>query len=171
MRKASRLWLVLGEKLEGKYRLKVVGDGPLASMINGQPGVDVLGKQPSGEVSRLMSEAQILVMPSECYEGLPMVIIEAFSQGIPVLASRLGAMKELIVEGKTGMLFEAGNGNDLAEKASWMLEHKEECKRMGGNARQTYLEQYTPEKNYAHLMNIYSEVLQTNSGIRSIQCG
>ena len=63
-----------------------------------------------------MKESAFLVMPSEWYEGFPMVLVEAFSQGLPVVGSRLGSMAEIIQDGVTGLHFEAGNAADLAEK-------------------------------------------------------
>ncbi len=78
---------------------------------------------------------------------------------MPVVASRLGSMEEIVEDGTTGLLFEAGNVEDLAEKAIWMVEHPNECRRMGENARRIYKEQYVPEKNYKMLMKIYQDVL------------
>ena len=145
--------------LDDKSQLKIVGDGPLQLQITAGDGVVLLGHQSPQEVSRLMSKTQFLVVPSECYEaGLPIVILEAFSHGIPVLASRLGAMQELVKEGMTGMLFEAGNAKDLSEKIAWLLARPGDCLRMGQEARKVYLARYTPDKNYSQLMQIYSAV-------------
>jgi glycosyltransferase involved in cell wall biosynthesis len=89
-----------------------------------------------------------------------MTIAEAFACGLPVLASRLGAMAELIEEGRTGLLFEPGNPDDLAEKVEWALTHPEEIKRMGKEARKEFEEKYTAEKNYKMLMEIYQLAIE-----------
>ena len=96
-------------------------------------------------------------MPSQCYEGFGVVLIEAFSHGIPVLASNLGSMAEIVEHGVTGLLFDPGDPADLAAKATWLFEHEDERRRMGEAARQTYERKYTLERNYRQLMRIYDE--------------
>jgi len=104
-----------------------------------------------------------MLMPSIWYEGFPMVIREAFACGKPVIASRLGAMAELVDDGKTGLLFESGNPVDLAEKIKWLLEHEDACIEMGKNARKVFEEKYTAEKNFEILMDIYSKMIGTSN--------
>jgi len=140
--------------------LKIVGDGPLMSEVKAQIkqerlGIEVLGRLPREEVFSLMRQASFLVFPSEWYEGFPMTIAEAFACGLPVLASRLGAMAELVEDGRTGLLFEPGNPEDLAARVAWAWTHPEEMRRMGKAARQKFEEKYTAEKNYQMLMQIY----------------
>ena len=89
-----------------------------------------------------------------------MVLVEAFSLGLPVVASRLGAMAEIVEDGITGLHFEAGNAKDLVHKVKWMQEHPAERHQMGRNARKAYEEKYTPERNYKILMNIYQEAIE-----------
>jgi len=145
--------------------LKVVGDGPLMVEVKEliereRLGIEVLGRRPREEVFSLMRQASFLLFPSEWYEGFPMTIAEAFACGLPVLASRLGAMAELVEDGRTGLLFELGNPDDLAEKVEWALTHPEEMKRMGKEARKEFEEKYTAEKNYKMLMEIYQLAIE-----------
>ena len=161
LRTMLRAWKGLTEKLN------IAGEGPLMKNLSAchSEGVTFLGNQNKSQITRLMLDSHFLVMPSEWYEGFPMVLIEAFAHGLPVLASRLGGMVEIVEDGVTGVHFEAGNAEDLAEKAQWMFDHPDECRRMGENARNVYLEKYTPEKNYEMLMKIYEEAVldkQTN---------
>jgi glycosyltransferase involved in cell wall biosynthesis len=140
--------------------LKVVGDGPLMAEVKAQIererlAIDVLGRLSREEVFSLMQQASFLVFPSEWYEGFPMTIAEAFACGLPVLASRLGAMAELVEDGQIGLLFEPGNPEDLAARVAWAWAHPEEMRRMGKAARQEFEEKYTAEKNYQMLMQIY----------------
>ena len=86
---------------------------------------------------------------------MPIAVTEAFACGVPVVASRLGAMAEIIEDGRTGLLFEAGNVEDLANKVRWLFEHPEKAETMGRNARAEYEAKYTPERNYQMLMEIY----------------
>ncbi|NOY62512.1 MAG: glycosyltransferase family 4 protein, partial [Gammaproteobacteria bacterium] len=142
--------------------ISIAGDGPLLNSLSSNSeavGLRFLGSQDKEGISHLMLNSQFLVMPSECYEGFPMVLVEAFAHGLPVLASRLGGMAEIVEDGVTGVHFEVGNADDLAEKAQWMLDNPDECRRMGNNAREVYLEKYTPEKNHEILMDIYEEAI------------
>ena len=96
--------------------LKVIGNGPLLDRARriSPESVEVLGRKTHEEALSLMSNALFLVLPSEWYEGFPMVIAEAMACGVPVLASRLGAMAEIIDDSRTGLLFEPGNARELA---------------------------------------------------------
>lgn len=148
-------------QLSGSIPLKVAGSGELSCQLDGQNSVELLGFQSADEVKELMRRAAFLVMPSEWYEGFPMVLVEAFAHGLPVLASRLGGMAEIIEDGVTGLLFEPGNPQELAEKAMWLIAHPDECRRMGDNARAIYLANYAPEINYQQLMAIYQGVIRS----------
>ena len=142
--------------------LRVVGDGPLLAFAkNNLPvAVALLGWLDSQQVSDEMAGAAFLVMPSEWYETFGLVIIEAFAHGLPVVASRLGGMAEIVEDGVTGLHFEPGNPQDLAEKVQWLHDHPEECRIMGKNARKIYEEKYTPERNYELLMDIYQQAIE-----------
>jgi glycosyltransferase involved in cell wall biosynthesis len=102
-----------------------------------------------------MRQAAFLVFPSLCYEGLPMVILEAFCCGLPVIASRLGAMAEIIEDGRTGLLFTPGDAADLAAKVEWLLAHPVALARMRREARAEFEAKYTAARNYEMLMEIY----------------
>lgn len=88
-----------------------------------------------------------------------MTIVEAFACGLPVIASDIGSLAELVEDHQTGLIFEARNGNDLARKVNWAWEHQEKMKKMGQHARCEFKENYTADKNYDLLMDIYESVL------------
>ena len=121
--------------------------------------IKFLGHINSEKVAKEMINAAFLVMPSEWYEGFPMVLVEAFAHGLPVIASNLGGMAEIVQDGITGLHFEPGNSKDLAEKVLWLHKHPDECQQMAENARKEYEKKYTPEKNYEILMKIYHDVI------------
>lgn len=106
-----------------------------------------------------MSKASVLIVPSIWYETFGLVVAEAYAAGLPVIASRIGALSEIVREGETGLLFKPGDARDLADKMAWAQSHPEEMRRMGREARFTYERLYTPEKNYQILMAIYSEAI------------
>ncbi|MBQ0799822.1 MAG: glycosyltransferase family 4 protein [Porticoccaceae bacterium] len=151
--------------------LRVAGAGPLEGELANLTGdkVEALGMLNQDSVRKEMGQAAFLVMPSECYEGFPMVLVEAFSQGLPIIASRLGGMAEIVTDGVTGLHFEAGNANDLADKVRWMASHPEESRQMGRNARREYEEKYTPDKNYEILMDIYNQAIEDNKQILNLE--
>ena len=155
------------EKLD--VSLRIVGDGPLLDMakVNISEFLTVLGRRKRTQIFEEMSRAAFLVMPSEWYETFGLTIIEAFSQSLPVIASRLGAMAELVEDGVTGLHFTPGDAEDLARKVRWANEHPEEMRRMGRNARLIYEEKYTSEVNYLQLMAIYEEAIEENNHNRA----
>jgi glycosyltransferase involved in cell wall biosynthesis len=141
--------------------IDVIGAGPERSSLEGVSGLRLLGWLNREMVFARMREASYLVVPSIWYEGFPLTIVEAFAHGLPVIASRLGAMAELIREGTTGLLFEPGNADHFAEKVAWAEAHPEDLARMGRAARQEYERKYTPERNYEVLMRIYRAAMST----------
>ncbi len=121
-----------------------------------------VGEKASEDVLSAMDNASYLVMPSESYEGFALVLVEAFSRGLPVIASRLGAMTEIVENGATGIHFIPNDAADLASKIRWAEAHPEEMLRMGTNARREYEKKYTPEANYLQLLSIYKDVASKN---------
>lgn len=145
--------------------LKIIGAGPLSSSLiktsycRKQNRIIFLGTQSRQHALELIAGSSFLVLPSCCYENFPLVIIEAFSFGIPVIASRLGAMAEIITDGNTGLLFTPGSASDLAAKVEWAWSHSENMIEMGKSARNEYEEKYTAERNYQVIMEIYHETI------------
>lgn len=157
--KGVKTLLAAWEQSAQALPLKIVGDGPLAKEVikasEQTSGVTWLGRKSSEEVYELMGEATCLVFPSEWYEGLPRTIIEAFAMRTPVVASKIGAIVELIDHGRTGLLFQPGNPDDLAQQIHWLLAHPEQLAKMRLQARSEFEAKYTPERNYQQLMEIY----------------
>ena len=148
-------------RLPPSIGLRVIGDGPLKDEVRraaaGSPNVLFEGPRDRREVLAAMASARALVFPSEWYEGCPMTVIESFASRLPVVASRLGSLEEMVLDGRTGLLFEPGSADDLAEKVSWTHEHGAEASTMGDAARDEYSAQYTPERSYDRLMAIYRD--------------
>lgn len=137
----------------------VIGTGPDEGLFSHLSNVHLLGFHDQEAVCAAMCRATCLIMPSIWYENFPRTLVEAFACGLPVIASRLGAMAELIEDGRTGLLFEPGNEIDLAEKIAWAESHPDTMRRMGDAARAEYEAKYTPEINYHQLMEIYTEAI------------
>ena len=141
--------------------LHVVGDGPSREQFeeahkSGKlPSVVYRGRLPRADTLAVIKNARFLVFPSEWYEGFPVTIAEAFACAVPVVASRLGAMQEVIGDGVTGLHFDAGNIEDLRQKAQWAWEHPMEMQEMGRRARQEFERKYMAEQNILMLEEAY----------------
>jgi glycosyltransferase involved in cell wall biosynthesis len=121
--------------------------------------VSLEGWKSRADVLEAIKGARALVIPSEWYECFPMVIVEAFAAGVPVIASKLGAMAELVESGKTGLHFSPGNESHLAATVEWALTHPEEMQTMGRLARTEYEQKYTADRNHALLMEAYRRAI------------
>lgn len=143
-------------------QLNMAGSGPLEDTVRqaGLANINCLGQVAPSAVTHEMQAASVLIFPSECYEGFPMTIVEAFSCGLPVIASRLGSMAEIVEDGVTGLHFVPGDADDLAAKVRWAEAHPEEVQVMGRNARKAFEERYTEGANYRTLLSIYREALE-----------
>lgn len=144
-------------------QLNVIGGGPEEAALSSLANVRRLGILPREQIFRHMHRAAYLLMPSICYETFGLVAIEAFACGLPVIASRMGAMAGLIEDGRTGLLFEPGSAEDLAHKIAWAEANPEVMVEMGKRARSEYEAKYTPERNYEQLMAIYMDALAMRS--------
>jgi len=152
-------------RLQSKIPLRIAGSGPLQETLSREVArcsldqIELTGPRSSEENRVLMNSARFLVFPSVWYEGFPMTIAEAFASGLPVVASRLGSMAEIVQDGVTGLQFEPGNAADLAAKVQWAWDHPEEVARMGRAARAEYEAKYRPSANYDMLMDIYRQAI------------
>ena len=140
--------------------LVLVGDGPLyheaqrlAESCGGH--ITLLGQLCPEETLARMKGARFLVFPSRWYEPFGMSLLEAAACAVPAVASRIGAIPELVVHRRTGLLFDPDNFNELVEQVRWAWTHPSEMEDMGSAARQLYLQQFTAEHNYESLTNIY----------------
>jgi glycosyltransferase involved in cell wall biosynthesis len=161
-----KAWL----QMPHSYTLRIGGDGfcrpELEDFTRVYSNVELLGWLPRQRVVEEMKGARFLVFPSQWYENLPLAIIEAFACGVPVIASRLGAMQELVEHGRSGLLFRPGDVDDLARTMGLAWEQGEYMIRLGDQARKEYEAKYTAAANYRQLMSIYEKVIAKRSGLR-----
>lgn len=162
--KGVRALLEAWRSLPSTILLRVAGTGPLAPLVERAarelPNVHYLGGLSHDELLGELAAAQALVFPSEWYEGLPMVILEAFACGRPVLAARRGAAEEIVAEGLTGSLWEPGDPANLATLVRRAAAQPERLVAMGTNARREYEQRYSAEANYRQLIEIYRRARQ-----------
>jgi glycosyltransferase involved in cell wall biosynthesis len=145
--------------------LRVVGDGPMAPDVQQAASrlanLEAVGRVPRDVAIREIQNASAVVVPSIWYESFGLTLVEAFACGVPVIASRLGSMAEIVRDGETGLLFEPGNSDDLAEKVRWAHEHPEAMRAMGKAARAEFEAKYTEQANYVQMMEIYESAIAT----------
>jgi glycosyltransferase involved in cell wall biosynthesis len=157
--------LAAWNRLSIKPRLKIIGDGPLAPDVAKaaatHPEIEWLGSRSREEVSRAMAEAGVLILPSTWYEGFPLVVAEAFAAGLPIIASRIGGVAEVVSDGHTGLLVSPGNPDELGNAVSRAFSHREELQLMRFQARSEFERKYTAEVNYARIMTIYTAAIES----------
>jgi glycosyltransferase involved in cell wall biosynthesis len=139
--------------------LDVIGTGPEEHALRDHPQLRLHGWRSPAEVYERMRRASYLVMPSRWYENFPRTLVEAFANGLPVVASRLGALEELVQHGSTGLLVDAGSAADLARHLAWAESFPDKMRAIGARAREKYEAEYTADRNYARLQAIYADAI------------
>lgn len=142
----------------------IVGDGPLRAVLEQEAranrlNVRFLGARPRAEVLDLMRDATALVIPSICYEGLPMVFLEAMASGTPVVCSAIGGLTELVSDGENGQLCAAGDAHGLAEAVRRATPRGAAGAALRHRCRATYDAHYSIDQARVRLLGIYSDAL------------
>ena len=142
----------------------IVGTGPqeteLKTLVE-TSGADVefAGYQTGDDLFEIVRNARALVLPSECYENAPVVLLEAYGVGTPVLGSDLGGIPELIKPGETGYLATAGNVDSFAEQLTVMNTlSNDELSNMGRAGRQFVEERFARSHYLQALLDVYEEL-------------
>jgi glycosyltransferase involved in cell wall biosynthesis len=158
-------WAALGTPIP----LDIVGDGPMREELEGYARQNALsnvrfrGNLKRDQVMTAMKAARCLLFPGECYEGLPHTVLEAFACGTPVIASRMGAAQEVVLDGSVGVQFTPGDAKDLASKTEWAWAHPARLAEMGREARREFEAKYTAERNYELLMAAYQRAIANHA--------
>lgn len=146
-----------------ELRLKIIGDGPLTGILEEKirneniGNVSFLGYRTGNDLHDEIRKSMFLVIPSEWYENNPLIVIEAFALGKPVLGADIGGIPELVSDWETGLCFRSCDVGDLREKLRLMLENKDRFKKMGRTARE-YVETYlNSDIYYTKLTALYEK--------------
>ena len=142
----------------------IVGDGPLRTELEdaaraSRLNVRFLGARPRAEVLDLMRNAAAVLIPSICYEGLPMVFLEAMASGTPVVCSAIGGLTELVTNGENGYLCTAGDEHGLGAAVRRVTQEGAAGDALRRRCRATYDAHYSTDRALARLLGIYDEVL------------
>jgi glycosyltransferase involved in cell wall biosynthesis len=144
----------------------VAGDGPDRDLVhNAPPSLDYRGNLLGHELPPLLAGARALLVPSRWYEGAPRVVLEAYAAGVPVLASRIGALPELVEDGESGLLA-APDDVPAWRAAVERLCEDAESERMGARAKRLWQERYSPERGLENLEQAYRSSLAASAHAR-----
>lgn len=158
-------------KLLPGISLKVVGNGTeYANCLdyaarNSLSNVSFLGPKWNAELEPVIKDCEFVIVPSEWHEPSPYVVLQSFSYGKPVIASRMGGLNDLIKDNYNGLFFEPGDAKDLSEKIRSLLVHKKLIESMGVNAKQLLDTKYNPERYYADTMNVFTSLINSKINI------
>ncbi len=159
--KGVRTLLDAWQQLSHSIPLLIVGDGPLRRSLEtavrdkGLSNITFTGWLSKPDVYAAIKNAAALIIPSVCYEGFPMTLVEAFACGTPVIGSNLGGVQEIVINGRNGLHFAAGDASDLARKVEWAWARPAAFEAMGHAGRQDFEQLYSAETNYKRLLQIY----------------
>ena len=142
------------------WQLKVAGTGPLLDVLKAQykPSIFV-GHLAGGVLKSMIEKAAVVVVPSEWYENCPMSVLEAMAYGKPVIGSRMGGIPELVEDGKTGLLYTAGNVNELAAVLDKLMTSSTLRQQMGTAGRLRVTQHFSLKSHNIGLMGIYRNIL------------
>lgn len=160
-----RAWLMWGESAP---ELRIVGDGgmraeleQLAATIPMVP-IRFLGQLDGAAAQDEIARARLLVLPSECFEGFPMVVRETFAFSTPAAVSNIGPLPSIVRQNENGVVFEPRNPQSLLQvvRAAW--EKTGELEQLAMGARRSFEALYTEDANYRMLMTIYEQAMEVS---------
>lgn len=121
--------------------------------------VKFLGWMDRTQLSKFFQKARLIVVPSTSFETFGLAAAEAMGHGLPVIASRRGALEEIVEDGITGLFFEPENAEDLSSKIKFLWQNPDLCKQFGIAGRHKVMQIYHENRYYCELMAIYKEAI------------
>jgi len=158
-----RAWALWGADAP---ELRIVGDGALRSnleQITGRLSISFLGQLPSEAAQKQIAGAKLLILPSECFEGFPMVVREAFAFGTPAAVSNIGPLPAIVRNKENGVVFAPANPQSLAHVVRTTWHSPGLLETLSQGARESFEDNYTEQANYLTLMRIYAQAIDENS--------
>jgi glycosyltransferase involved in cell wall biosynthesis len=150
-------------------KLKIIGDGTaLEEGINYVKGLNInniefLGPMWGKELEVVLSACDFVVLPSEWYDPSPYVVLQSYSFGKPVIATRIGGLQDMIINDKTGKLVEIKNPKELSSAISVLFNNKQMISEFGKNARALLLEKYSTSRYYDFTKSIFDKLITTQN--------
>jgi N-acetyl-alpha-D-glucosaminyl L-malate synthase BshA len=148
-----------------RVKLVMCGDGPeradaetLAARLGVERSVEFVGKQPQSRIRDYLSAADLFLLPSES-ESFGLSALEAMACEVPVIATRVGGVPEVVEEGGCGYLFDLGDVNAMAETAVRVLRDEDERKRLGRRGREIAITRFATEQIIPQYEEVYRKVI------------
>ena len=151
--------------------IQLAGSGPLLEQVeqNAPANVEVKGRLNTCQMQPFYRGARFVVAPSITYEMCPLVTLEAFSHGVPVIASRLGSQPELVEHGVNGLLFDPGNAEDLRRKMKQLWENPALCRQLGRAGYERVVREHSETSYYERLMGVYGRAIKMTAQATSAE--
>ena len=148
--------------------LTIAGSGPVAEEMQRSAGANVIftGFVPQPELRGLLRSARVLVLPSLWYEGLPLVALEAFAEGTPVVGFRGGGLSETVRSIDEQCAVPSGDFAGLCAAATRVAE-RGDWSSLSESCREAYRREFTPQANVAALRSIYADSLRAETARRT----
>jgi glycosyltransferase involved in cell wall biosynthesis len=149
-----------------EIKLVVVGDGPQAEYLHSLANdltlknVEFVGPKWGNDLNLLLQKARFVVVPSIWHENFPYVIFQSFAFGKAVVGTDRGGIPELVIHEKHGLIYPALDVDALAESIKKLWDNPEQTVEMGINAKAYIDSEFTDEKFYLNLMDIYKDATQ-----------
>lgn len=147
---------------EFKFDLKICGDGPLKKHLINYRLIKYLGFLNKEKLHQELNSTKFLIFPSNCYEGFPIILLEAFAFNTIVIAPNLGSISNIIKDKYNGILFKPNDIEDLINKIKWVLKNDNECEKIKINAKKVLIEKYSEKQNFKQLLDIYEAAIKEN---------
>lgn len=149
------------------YRFKILGTGPqldeVMQIVNTSTNVEYLGFLSKEDVTKELNDSSALVVPSVCYEGMPMTIIESYALGTPVICSDIGILAEMVTPFHTGLHFDVHHKESITDTLeTWQKMSQVEKDRVSTNCKHEYSRKYTEPLNLHTLNEVYAAVTKEN---------
>jgi glycosyltransferase involved in cell wall biosynthesis len=161
--------LIRAMKALPQIRLQIAGDGPQREELERLTralklgNIEFIGHVGREELDRMISSARFTVLPSRAYETLGKSILESYAWARPVVASDLGSRSESVREHETGLLFQAGNVEQLARAISYLAQRPELAAEMGVAGRRRVESHHSPQNHYDDLIALYERMSQARA--------
>jgi glycosyltransferase involved in cell wall biosynthesis len=151
-----------------QLHLTIAGDGPERGSLErlaaelGLANVEFAGHLRGAELERAVADSRFTVLPSHAYETMGKTILESYAEGRAVVATDLGSRRELVHEGKTGLLYRTGDVDQLASAIRFLSSQPELADRMGRAGRELVQQRHTAEAHYEALVGLYKRLVGGN---------
>lgn len=151
---------------ETNYNLKIIGfsnngyEDKLKDLASENRNIEFLGRKNFSEIIPFLRSCLFTVAPSEIYDNFPNTVIESYAFRKSVVASKIGSLKELVIDGETGILFEMGNYKDLKSKIEYLFTNPDTCALMGRKSLDYLQENYSEELHYEKLITLFNTLVR-----------